>query len=80
MAYSRLVRPEDWFAILRPRIGVFDLQNETIFKWLNLGGAWIFSVIVLIWPDSLALVAWCGGHPVGGGFGLEINDGAVVGV
>jgi len=29
---------------------------------------------------ALSFVAWCGGHPVCGAFGLQIEDGAVMGI
>jgi len=29
---------------------------------------------------SFALIAWSGGQPCGGGFGFEVDDGAVVGI
>jgi hypothetical protein len=74
------VRPEDRFIILRPGGGVLYLENQTVIKWLDLADAWIFPFLGFFRSGSLAFVARCGGHPVGGGFGLEVDDGAVVGV
>jgi len=30
------VGPEDRLVILRPRVGVFDLEKQAVFEWLDL--------------------------------------------
>lgn len=69
------IDPEDGFVILRPRIGIFDFEQETIVKPLNLvpvGSR--YPRVWLVVDDALSSVTWCGGHPVRGAFGIQIDD------
>lgn len=74
------VRPEDRFVILCPRVGIFDFEKKTVVEWLDFYCLRIRCFRDSYWLGSFAFVAWSCRHPVGCGFGFEVDDGAVVGV
>ena len=74
------VGPEDWLVILRPGVGVFDLEKQAVFEWLDLPCLGIRCWRCSCRLGPFAFVVWGGGHPGCGVLGLEVDDGAVVGV
>jgi hypothetical protein len=73
------VSPKNGFVVMRPRIGIFDFKQEAIVKRLSffrVGSRYLRVWLVV--DDALSSVTWCGGHPVCGAFGNQIDDGADV--
>ena len=63
-----------------PRIGIFDYQQQVVVEWLGLRCLGLRCPRGSYRLGPFAFVAWSRGHPGGGVLGLDVGDGAVVGV
>jgi len=75
-----LVGPEDRLVILCPRIGVFDFDKQAVFEWLDFPCLGFRFCRCSCRLGPFAFVVWGGRHPGGGVLGLEVDDGAVMGI